>query len=394
MAQVTGDRIAVTSTTTGTGTYTVATSGISSAYLAISTALRADGTAIQVGDTFWYKATDVDGSYNDTGSYEIGLGTYASTSTFSRTTIIASSNAGAAVSWAAGTRLISITAVASKTLQVTSELCTILPNTGTEPAASEAGTLKLYARTLAGEIMPRYKNPDGEDHYIQQIIALNGYASCRPGSGTTPSVQATVLTNGGTVSHPSPATTNLSTQIRKSLYTSSTTAATLASQIQVTPMCYRGLGFRFVLRFSHGTLQSGNRTFFGLCDATTALANQDWTTATANNKIGIAINANTGNLNLVYNTAAASPTVVALGANFPVDTTSVYDLIVRCAAGGANLMYEVINRSTGNTTGSQTITTNLPSSTAFMAPYLWMCNNATAASVAFGLHQWTLESDF
>ena len=85
-----GDRIYETSTTTGTGTYTL--EGAATGFQAFST--------LGNGNVCTYFATD------DT-NWEVGLGTVATgPSTLARTAIFASSNAGSAVNWAAGTRKI------------------------------------------------------------------------------------------------------------------------------------------------------------------------------------------------------------------------------------------------------------------------------------------------
>lgn len=90
MALAYADRVQETSTTTGTGTYSLA-----GAVAGFRTFVAG------IGDTniCYYCATD-------NTDWEVGLGTVtdAATDTLSRTTILASSNAGAAVNWAAGTR--------------------------------------------------------------------------------------------------------------------------------------------------------------------------------------------------------------------------------------------------------------------------------------------------
>lgn len=89
MAHVLGDRVLETTVTTGTGTITLA--GAISGYRAFSAVATADG------DTFYY-------SIAGGSEWENGLGTRASATTFARTKILSSSNAGAAVNFSAGTK--------------------------------------------------------------------------------------------------------------------------------------------------------------------------------------------------------------------------------------------------------------------------------------------------
>ena len=92
------DRVKETSTTTGTGTYSLA--GAVLGY-------RAFSSAFVTTDVVFYCA-------EDGTNWEVGAGTLTTGTpwTLARTTILASSNAGAAVDWAAGTRNIFCTAPA------------------------------------------------------------------------------------------------------------------------------------------------------------------------------------------------------------------------------------------------------------------------------------------
>lgn len=95
------DRVMESSTTTGTGTYTLsgAVTGYQSFALAVAT-----GTEVP------YCAMEVDANGVPSGGWEVGLGTYTlSGTTLARTEIYESSNADAAVNWGAGTRRIFLT---------------------------------------------------------------------------------------------------------------------------------------------------------------------------------------------------------------------------------------------------------------------------------------------
>lgn len=98
MPLVLKDRVKETTTTTGTGTYTLA--GALTGFEAFS----------QVGDgnTTYYTCTD--GT-----DFETGIGTFTlSGTTLARTTILQSSNSDNAVNWSSGTRTIFCTLPAQK----------------------------------------------------------------------------------------------------------------------------------------------------------------------------------------------------------------------------------------------------------------------------------------
>jgi len=98
MALVLKDRVKETTTTTGTGTYTLA--GAVTGFEAFS--------SVGDGNTTYYACSD--GT-----DFEVGIGTYtASGTTLARTTILQSSNSDNAVNWTAGTRTIFCTLPAEK----------------------------------------------------------------------------------------------------------------------------------------------------------------------------------------------------------------------------------------------------------------------------------------
>jgi hypothetical protein len=98
MALILKDRVQVTSTTTGTGTFT----------LGSAVAGFQDFSVVGDGNTTYYVIT------NNT-NWEVGLGTYtASGTTLSRDAILESSNSGNAVDWGAGIKNVFVTYPAEK----------------------------------------------------------------------------------------------------------------------------------------------------------------------------------------------------------------------------------------------------------------------------------------
>lgn len=115
MAFVLADRVQETSTTTGTGTITLAraVSGFQSF------------AAIGNGNTTYYTIADTTGTY-----WEVGIGTYTSSgTTLSRDTVLSSSNSGSLVNFPAGTKNVFVTLPAEAALTNSPNLDGGVPST-------------------------------------------------------------------------------------------------------------------------------------------------------------------------------------------------------------------------------------------------------------------------
>ena len=115
MALALKDRVKETTTTTGTGVYTLA--GAETGFESFA--------EVGDGNTTYYACTD--GT-----DFEVGIGTYtASGTTLTRTTILQSTNSDAAVSWSAGTKTIFVTQPAEKAVFADADNNVTLPNCAT-----------------------------------------------------------------------------------------------------------------------------------------------------------------------------------------------------------------------------------------------------------------------
>jgi hypothetical protein len=95
MALVVYDRVQETTTTTGTGSVTLA--GAVTGYQTFA--------AVGDGNTTYYCIADQGGA-----NWEVGIGTYSTSGpTLARTTVLSSSNAGALVTFTAGTKTVFVT---------------------------------------------------------------------------------------------------------------------------------------------------------------------------------------------------------------------------------------------------------------------------------------------
>jgi len=168
MALVLKDRVKETTTTTSTGTYTLA--GAVTGYQSFS--------VVGDGNTTYYTVT------NGT-DWEVGIGTYtASGTTLSRDTILASSNSGNAVSWGAGSKDVFLTYPAERSVYV--DGAEIVPATSASYSgnvttiqlrySSTPGSVPTGASLSAGELVVNtadgklyFKNSSGTVQVLAQI---------------------------------------------------------------------------------------------------------------------------------------------------------------------------------------------------------------------------------
>lgn len=104
MANVVADRIKESTTTTGTGTLVLG---------GALTGFRTFSSVCANGDRVAYEIHAVDTGGAPTGAWEVGFGVWGTGGSLSRVEVVASSNAGAAVNFAAGTKLVSLTVPAA-----------------------------------------------------------------------------------------------------------------------------------------------------------------------------------------------------------------------------------------------------------------------------------------
>jgi hypothetical protein len=122
------------------------------------------------------------------------------------------------------------------------------------------------------------------------------------------------------------------------------------------------------------------RVFVGLTASAAALGSALEPTA-IDNSIGVGIRGNAGTsdttLRIFRKDAAAAPTPIDLGANFPINATDDYDIDFVCPPNGTTIYYFVTNNRTGNTANGS-FTTNLVASNTFLTPRVYVSNGASA----------------
>lgn len=150
------DRAMETSTSVGTGSFNL--DGAVAGYQSLS--------AIGISNTFPYAIYAVDANGNPTGEWETGIGTY--TGSLSRTTPVASSNAGALVDFAAGTKRVECALIAS-TAVLDTLTQTLTKKTLTSPKMDFGSDADgdIYVRT--GGVLARL--PAGGEGQVLTIVS-------------------------------------------------------------------------------------------------------------------------------------------------------------------------------------------------------------------------------
>lgn len=152
MAFIVADRVKETSTTTGTGSLTLA---------GAVTGFQTFDAPLATNDTTYYAIEGVDGNGIPSGEWEVGLGTFTSPATLARTTVLASSNSGAAVNLSAGTKNVFIGLPAGRQ-NYFFDTATVYSN---DAGAAAGPVLTLYrdsASPAANDVIGRLQF-DGED---------------------------------------------------------------------------------------------------------------------------------------------------------------------------------------------------------------------------------------
>lgn len=399
MAHITEDRILESSTTTGTGAFTLA---------GAVTGFRTFASVMAVNDTCWYAIWGVDGQGTPTGQFESGLGTYSALNTLTRTTVLESSAAGAAVTFSAGTKYVAITLTANKTMQLDNVGATDLPTVSAEPTNPATG-VKLYTSSSFGDDTLKIKRSYGTDSPLQQGIAFNRIQKWQASAAGVQAIGG-AATLVGTGTNITPTSGSAKTSVPRIVLTMTNAAGNFAAihagaVANAFPYFRGGVagegGFLFNVRFSLQTLGTGNRGFWGLYDVIGAPTNIDPTTNTTPGKIGLAFNTNTGNWRFVNNITGTAPTSLDLGANFPIDTTSLMELVLFArpfTTVANNIQYRIRRFTTSSqdpafeTVG--TLTTNIPAATTILQPTLWMTNNATAGTLVWHFTHMAMEADW
>jgi len=275
---------------------------------------------------------------------------------------------------------------------------TILPGLAAAPSPPPSGKIAVYARNRAGAPWIDVMRPSGRDFPLQPHFGVNRIANWSPSVTTTITTEGLPITSVGTVSTPTLAATNLATSMRRWRLTSGALVDSVTDQRSAGWACWRGNaaglgGWTFVTRISLTTLQASGMGFFGLYGSTAALATT-LTLATVINCVGIGFQRGTHTRwQLVTNDGTGAPTLTDMGASFSIATGGVLSLFIAAAPNGSSVWVRIVDEVSG-AVFEQEIIADLPASTQFLSPRLFMNTGATAAAVAYDCSGVYMETDY
>lgn len=273
------------------------------------------------------------------------------------------------------------------------------------PATPGADTLRMWARKVAGRVVPKVAGPSGVDYPLQSSLWGNQIQLFTPATSTTAGLMSGgSITTAGTVSHPTPTSTSRATAMRRIRFANVVTTTNQVLGIHggsADMACYwrgnsAGLGgFAFFARFSTALWPANTvRLFVGLRSGTTAKVASDtlsgdhcgfWHDTTMD---GVTLNFSTRDNTTTNNTAITVPT---LGADVG------FDAYIYCPPNGSTIYYRLDRIDTGATIVDSSTSTNLPRNTVFLAPEVAMSNgtaNTTVTTVGPAINRLYVESDY
>lgn len=283
--------------------------------------------------------------------------------------------------------------------ELTGTFDSILFNATTDPSAPSAGTAYIYVKEVAGQIVLKFVGPSGLDTIIQNAIFGNGIRIASPGTTTALSYTGMgAMTAVGTMSHPALSANSLRESTSRAIVTSATTANSASELRFAATQCWRGNGaglggFKAVFRFGISSTVATQRIAVGLWGATGATSTSAEPSAIVSG-VWVGNDAADTNLQLMYNDASGTASKVNLGSDFVKNQQNgMYELTLFCKPNDSKISYRV-KRLDAAGEASGEVSTDIPTTTTFLAPHFYANNGGTASAVILDFYRYYLETDY
>jgi hypothetical protein len=266
--------------------------------------------------------------------------------------------------------------------------------TGTVPASGDYA-LRLHAGRVAGQMFLEFSDPSGDDVSLQSSLAFINYGMYLPQLTTTiatvglPTVQTT-----GTISTPAISVSTLRTQMRRFTSTTGTGTYTGAGIRSNVAVAWRGNaagqgGFLLAGRIGMSAVQATKtNAFFGL-RSTVGVITAGTQPSTLTTFVGFGFDREQTTWRIMWGSGTGG--TQDLGGGFPVDTSTVYDMLVGCPPNSSGIHYQIDNLSTGSGTYGF-LNTNLLANNQLLSIHVYVSVTGTTPA-AMDCARVYLESD-
>ncbi len=269
-----------------------------------------------------------------------------------------------------------------------------------EPASPATG-LRLYAKRIAGRLLPKIVGPIGIDTVLQEAMHGNSVFMASPSAGTAaPNVIGGTLTTAATMSSQfSAISTNRWSATMRKRFQTSTTAGNASGMRTAYGQWFRGSaagfgGFFFRAQIGAQINLNGGQKFVGLCASTAALAGDP---SALINMCGMGYDAadpSTGNWQFMRNDGSGVATKVDLGPDAARGITQGWDLIMAIAPNDAELFVRIVNLNTNAVVLDTSYTTDIPAANVALAMKAEVRNGAVAAADNLEVAKLYIGSDY
>lgn len=268
----------------------------------------------------------------------------------------------------------------------------------TSTVSAPASGLNLFNRKRANRNILRALDPSGIEIGMQSAFYSNTIHMWLPSSGTTVSAAISdtwTARNAGTgaaQAHPTRASTNAITSMKRATFGTGTTA-TGSSGIQSTNfVTWRGNaaglgGFFFQARFAVETLSTDLRVMIGLSALSGALAGEP---SVQNNTIALCKDST----DTQWQVVTRGTTTTKTSTSVTVNNTDILDFFMFMPPNSSTLAVELINATTGvSLYSNNSITANLPAATQFMYAHAQVMSVTGTTAKLLALNKMYIETD-
>lgn len=379
MVHIVADRVRETTTTTGTGAVTLA---------GAVAGFRAFSSVMANGDTCRYAI--VGGT-----EWEVGLGSWGTGGILTRTTVLASSNANALVTFSAGTKDVWLNLDASSLPHILPDNSFQLTQaTAVPPVTPASGKLGVFTNKRARQHLAVI-GPRGIDYPVQPALFQQSVYLWWPTTATTGLWLGTVGAGAGTYTTQLPTNTSIYTGTKRARWANVVTTTNQVLGQRNTEAMFRagnaaGIGgYFFYARCGFDVWTNGGRFFAGMHTATTVVSADP---SALNNTVGFCIDAaDNGAISFLTRGTAATKASTGLTAV----TGKGYDVAFYVPANGTSYDWFIEDLNTG-TTASGNATANLPTSTTLLTAGVLASNAAltTVTAIQLGVNKIYVETDY